>query len=727
MVQIMKAITLILTMFLISGLKAQVAVNTDGTNPDPSAMLDVKSTSRGMLVPRMTTVQRTAIAAPASGLLVFDNTTQSFWFYSAGSWVELTDQGSLQWTPNGSNISYSAGNVGIGDATPAATLTVGNGDKFQVSGTQGDVTFTDDEASIQFPATTNPNSPMMYMFSAGTQNADRMVIGHSPSFPRWGIEYHDTTDVFYLRSYSARGFAFDLSNGNFGIGVEAPTAKIYVKNDPFLRTAVFGSAAGNIGANSSVSIGNTNDDARLYIGKDAADFGEIIWRYSPNPSEGYLSIGSKGSSTISLQESGGRVGVGTTLPQSRFEVYSNNNNYTQLGLDNTIGNYIFQNQQPENGSNQSALFVSRDRSSSTPGTGYQNFLTNAALKTYSNWGDPYTFAITAHNWNDFGRSGAVFGADNAGSYFGVLAYKNSSNNNYGGYFTSSTNGAGKGILAKTGIGIGVWGELFGADIHGEVYGLYTEGGDYALYTDGISFQNGPQVHLQPNGTDQQTVLYASVSTDMTVQTSGYAELNGGKATITFDEAFSNSVSTDYPVVVTVTPVGYTQGLYLTETSTRGFGVAEAGDAKSNTRFAFIAVGKRAGYENAVIPSEVTRTDYSEKISRGMHNDADTRSEGEGLYYENGNLVVGKHASTLPDPNKPSEESVRPKPGVPVENAQNSGNMVTPSGAAGYKGPAQNTPQVKKAIEDLSKPSAAGNPLPVKTSGDINGSSAGQSN
>ncbi|MFH1120712.1 MAG: hypothetical protein V1775_12895 [Bacteroidota bacterium] len=644
----MRHIFLFFVLLVVFNVHAQVAVNTDGTSPDPSAMLDVKSTNRGMLVPRMTTAQRTAIATPAAGLLVFDSTTQSFWFYSAGSWVELTDQGSLQWTPNGSNISYSAGNVGIGDATPVATLTVGDGDKFQVVGSDGDVLFTDDNASIRFPATEIPNSPMIYMFGSGTQNADRMVIGHSPSYPRWGLEYHDTTDVFYLRSSSERGFAFDLNYGNLGIGLDVPDARLHVANSPYFRTAVFGSEAGNLTSNTNVSIGSTDSDARLFIGKDAADFGEIIWRHSPNPSEGYLSISSKGSSTISLQESGGRVGVGTTLPQSAFEVYSTENNYAQLGVSEFTGSLFYQNQFPELGFGQSALSATRYRTLSAPGGDYGYVTSNAAIKAYSHWGDSYTYALTAHGWNDFTRSGAVLGAYQAGNYWGSLAYKNSGNTNFGGYFTNSTNGAGKATQAKTGIGIGAWGELFGADIHGEVYGIYAEGGDYALYAYGITFQNGPQVHLQPNGTEQQTVLYSNVSTDITVQTSGYAELSSGKATISFDEAFQNSVSPDFPVVVTITPVGYSQGLYLTETSTSGFGVAEAGDAKSNARFAFIAIGKRAGYENSVIPAEVTRADYSSKIGRGLHNDADTKSEGEGLYYENGRLSVGKHPSTNVD-------------------------------------------------------------------------------
>ncbi|MDX2284423.1 MAG: tail fiber domain-containing protein, partial [Bacteroidia bacterium] len=84
------------------------------------------------------------------------------------------------------------------------------------------VIFTDDNATIRFPATALPNSPMIQMFSGGTQNADRMVISHSPSFPTWGIEYKDTTDVLYFRDGSARRFAFELSSGHMGIGVENP-------------------------------------------------------------------------------------------------------------------------------------------------------------------------------------------------------------------------------------------------------------------------------------------------------------------------------------------------------------------------------------------------------------------------------------------------------------------------------------------------------------------------
>ncbi|MBG44328.1 MAG: hypothetical protein CL530_10210 [Aequorivita sp.] len=68
---------------------AQVGIGT--TNPDASSMLDITSTSKGLLVPRMTTAQRNAITTPSNSLLVYDTTLKSFYYYDSttSSWVSI--------------------------------------------------------------------------------------------------------------------------------------------------------------------------------------------------------------------------------------------------------------------------------------------------------------------------------------------------------------------------------------------------------------------------------------------------------------------------------------------------------------------------------------------------------------------------------------------------------------------------------------------------------------
>jgi trimeric autotransporter adhesin len=70
---------LVLLVFITPCIAQNVAINEDGSLPDPKAILDVKSYNKGLLIPRMSTTDRLAIEAPR-GLLVFDTTTNSFWY-----------------------------------------------------------------------------------------------------------------------------------------------------------------------------------------------------------------------------------------------------------------------------------------------------------------------------------------------------------------------------------------------------------------------------------------------------------------------------------------------------------------------------------------------------------------------------------------------------------------------------------------------------------------------
>ena len=66
---------------------AQVGIGT--TSPNSSSILDITSTDKGMLAPRMTTAQRVAISTPANGLLVYDTTENAFYFYKSSVWSKI--------------------------------------------------------------------------------------------------------------------------------------------------------------------------------------------------------------------------------------------------------------------------------------------------------------------------------------------------------------------------------------------------------------------------------------------------------------------------------------------------------------------------------------------------------------------------------------------------------------------------------------------------------------
>ena len=85
-----RVILLIVVLTCISGY-GQVGINTDGSDPDGSAMLDVKSTTKGVLFPRMTQIQIEAISNPANGLVVFCTTDIKFYVFrqSGNEWKEI--------------------------------------------------------------------------------------------------------------------------------------------------------------------------------------------------------------------------------------------------------------------------------------------------------------------------------------------------------------------------------------------------------------------------------------------------------------------------------------------------------------------------------------------------------------------------------------------------------------------------------------------------------------
>jgi len=89
--KMMKPIFVTLLVMVFAGsMFAQVGINPDNSQPDPSAMLDVNSTTKGLLIPRMTESQRTGISSAVAGLLVYQtDATSGFYYYNGAGWIYI--------------------------------------------------------------------------------------------------------------------------------------------------------------------------------------------------------------------------------------------------------------------------------------------------------------------------------------------------------------------------------------------------------------------------------------------------------------------------------------------------------------------------------------------------------------------------------------------------------------------------------------------------------------
>jgi trimeric autotransporter adhesin len=98
-------------------IKAQgVSINSSGTAPVASSILDISSTTKGILIPRMSTAQRITIASPAIGLTVYDTGTASFWTFTPSGWINhLTN--SSGWTITG-NTAPTGSYIGTNNNEP---------------------------------------------------------------------------------------------------------------------------------------------------------------------------------------------------------------------------------------------------------------------------------------------------------------------------------------------------------------------------------------------------------------------------------------------------------------------------------------------------------------------------------------------------------------------------------------------------------------------------------
>ena len=317
-----------------------------------------------------------------------------------------------------------------------------------------------------------------------------------------------------------------------------------------------------------------------------------------------------------------------------------------IAPSNSYRQYVYDSQLTADGDGQASIYAYRTRDSGNDGTGYGQSTTNNALKAYNFWGDVYTFGVGGWSYNDYSRTGGVIGAETSGSYWGSLGYRSSGLLNYGVY-GSAGYASGAGLLPSTsviGIGGGFYGDLIGSTSQGSVIGQLNSGDLFAQYNIGNVYTLGKNVELvKVNAT--VTPVYTVSSTESTIYSKGTINLVNGTAYVAFTSEYASLLGEN--PVVTATPNGECNGLYIVSADKNGFTVKELMGGTSNATISWIAVGNRVDNDKMELATQiVSAPDFDRNVQQVLYSDGNIEGAAKGIWWDGTTIQFGDLPSHL---------------------------------------------------------------------------------
>jgi hypothetical protein len=341
----MKTFYKLLFLFLFLGIyssNAQENVGIGTKTPNQSAILDLESADKGLLIPRLTIEKRNNILSPANGLMIYQtNEKPGFYFYNGSMWKSLGEGDAkavaldvANWSKTGdAGINPATNFLGTTDAQPLIIKT-SNTERLRVT-ENGRVGFGTDTPLEKF-----------HMFSGNvlvTQSVngvDGLITVADPAGIRVGDLYHYNNEI-WLQSRGGRNLNLSTTTGhvlmgtgggNIGVGTNSPTEKLHVAGNTIITgnlttgpytTSNFTSRQTVNGSDGLVTITNPSGTP---IG-DFYNLNDQVW------------LQSRGNRAMVLSTGTGNIGVGTTNPTSKLHV--NGSGYFQNVVKvNTTTGYL---------------------------------------------------------------------------------------------------------------------------------------------------------------------------------------------------------------------------------------------------------------------------------------------------------------------------------------------------------------------------------------------------
>lgn len=329
---------LLFALSLFGQTSAQLKIGNNLSSVDSSAVLELESTTKGLLITRLTTAQMNLVPNPTTGLLIFNTTDAHFYARLDTGWTML-QAGEENWTRLNNNIyNNNTGNVGIGTSTPASKLDVAGSLKV--------------DSSIYLPSTTAANIGVIYkdgfpfLHNAGNQIQQNVYLGKNAG----------SFDPLSKKNVAIGEEALALSDGadNVAIGFWAAhtlaggsTLTDSYKN-VFVGYLCGQNATGGI---NNVSLGNeagfmlaTGSNSNVLLGSTAGrnvttGSGNVLVGNNVQSTTGSFNSGVGANSGSAFTTGGYNTWTGTNALQSMSSGGYNTALGASAGRDDTTGNF----------------------------------------------------------------------------------------------------------------------------------------------------------------------------------------------------------------------------------------------------------------------------------------------------------------------------------------------------------------------------------------------------
>ena len=369
-------------LFTVSKLYGNIGIRN--TAPDVSAALDIASTSRGLLTPRMSEAQRDAIGTPATGLLVYNTDTNVFNYYDGSAWGGIGGAVNTLATPSGSSadggsISGTTLTLSIADATNPGLLSASNWTTFNnklstavislgglTGATQTFATGTaGSDFSISSSGTTHTfNIPDASATARGLVTTGTQTLAGAKTFTSLltgsaGAAFSGAAVNINASSNFATNIGTGTSNGAVSIGGNSNTLAINTSswdvssagavtgltglsmasgNFAQVGTGTFSTGTGTVSLNGNTTVSSSNT---FTVGTGASTFGGSV-TVSTMTAGSVLFAGTSGvltqdNANLFYDNTNDRLGIGTVSPITQLHVSgktpSSNTSSVSIGTD----------------------------------------------------------------------------------------------------------------------------------------------------------------------------------------------------------------------------------------------------------------------------------------------------------------------------------------------------------------------------------------------------------